>query len=157
MLSSYPSDMKAIPAEVKLPNVIFDIKSQSVDALPANPTFNSTIPINSQIYQYDSYPDAFVFFCHKTTAGATASDANSFLKLDKGDSNKVLKKHIEIKLSVPGSTIFAEEKGTTFEEATDLALEALKSQIKKFKDKRTEVEHKKREIPAEEEVVEEDF
>ncbi|AFK02124.1 ribosomal subunit interface protein [Emticicia oligotrophica DSM 17448] len=80
-----------------------------------------------------------------------------FLKLDKGDSTKIHKKHIEIKLSVPGSIIFAEEKGTTFEEATDIALEALKSQIKKFKEKKNEVEHKKREIPAEEEVVEDDF
>ncbi len=80
-----------------------------------------------------------------------------FLKLDKGDSSKVQKKHIEIKLSVPGSTIFAEEKGSTFEEATDLALEALKSQIKKFKEKKNEIEHKKREIPAEVEAVEDEF
>ncbi len=80
-----------------------------------------------------------------------------FLKLDKGDNSKVQKKHIEIKLSVPGSTIFAEEKGSTFEEATDLAMDALKSQIKKFKEKKNEIEHKKREIPAEVEAVEDDF
>jgi putative sigma-54 modulation protein len=80
-----------------------------------------------------------------------------FLKLDKGDSSKTHKKHIEIKLSVPGHIIFAEEKATTFEEATDLALEALKSQIKKFKEKKSEVEHKKREVPAEEEVVEDEY
>jgi putative sigma-54 modulation protein len=80
-----------------------------------------------------------------------------FLKLDKGENSKIHKKHIEIKLNVPGYTIFAEEKGTTFEEATDLALEALKIQIKKFKDKKNEVDHKKREIPAEEEILEDEF
>jgi putative sigma-54 modulation protein len=81
-----------------------------------------------------------------------------FLKLDKGENSKIHKKHIEVKLNVPGHIIFAEEKGSTFEEATDLALEALKAQIKKFKDKKNEVEHKKQEIvtPAEE-LVEDDF
>ena len=34
------------------------------------------------------------------------------------------------------------QKGKTFEETTDLALEALKIQIKKYKSKRQEVENK---------------
>ncbi len=81
-----------------------------------------------------------------------------FLKLDKGENSKIHKKHIEIKLNVPGHTIFAEEKATTFEEATDLALEALKTQIKKFKEKKNGVEHKKQEaVVGAEELVEEDF
>ena len=79
-----------------------------------------------------------------------------FLKLDKGDSTKTHKKHIEIKINVPGHTIFAEEKAKTFEEATDLALEALKSQIKKFKEKKSNVEHKKAESFAVVEEVEMD-
>jgi hypothetical protein len=90
MLSSYPSDTKAIPLEVKLPNTIYDIKSQSVPALPAG----ASVQIDSQIYQYDSYPDAFIFYVHKRESSATSSDANSFLKLDKqfsininGDTN----------------------------------------------------------------------
>lgn len=69
-----------------------------------------------------------------------------FLKLDKGDSSKTHKKHIEVKINVPGQTIFAQEKANTFEEATDLALEALKSQIKKFKEKKGNIEHKKAEV-----------
>ncbi len=78
-----------------------------------------------------------------------------FLKLDKGESSKVHKKLIEIKLSVPGSTIFAHEKGTTFEEAMDIALEALKTQIKKFKGKKNGIEHKKQALAVEQELEEE--
>jgi len=53
-------------------------------------------------------------------------------------------KTIILILSLLQVIIFAEEKGSTFEEATDLALEALKTQIKKFKDKKNEVEHKEK-------------
>jgi len=80
-----------------------------------------------------------------------------FLKLDKGEKSKIHKKYIEVKLNVPGHTIFVEEKGDTFEEATDLALEALKSQLKKFKDKKNTIEHKKPELEVVEETVEEDY
>jgi putative sigma-54 modulation protein len=81
-----------------------------------------------------------------------------FLKLDKGESSKVQSKQIEININVPGQTLFVKEKGKTFEEATDLAMEALKSQIKKFKEKKGNVEHKKAEmsqVEEEENVLEE--
>lgn len=85
-------------------------------------------------------------------------NAEVFLKLGKGEKSKVHKKHIEVKLNVPGQTIFVEEKGDTFEEATDLVLEVLKSQIKKFKDKKNIVEHKKPELePVTEELVEDEY
>jgi putative sigma-54 modulation protein len=60
-------------------------------------------------------------------------DGEVFLRLNKDDAkaNKVL----EIKISLPGSTLFVKEQARTFEEATDIALEALKTQIKKFKSK----------------------
>ena len=41
----------------------------------------------------------------------------------------------EIKLMVPGGTLFAKEQCKSFEEATDLAIESLKKQITKHKDK----------------------
>ncbi len=85
-------------------------------------------------------------------------NAEVFLKLGKGEKSKVHKKHIEVKLNVPGQTIFVEEKGDTFEEATDLVLEVLKSQLKKFKDKKNIVEHKKPELAAvTEELVEDEY
>ncbi len=56
-----------------------------------------------------------------------------FMRLDQGE--KVDNKVIEIKLSIPGTTIFAKENAKSFEAATDLAVEALKVQLKKYKDK----------------------
>lgn len=58
-----------------------------------------------------------------------------FLKVVKGASSKVHDKLIEIKINLPGNTLFVKELGQTFEEALDLALEALKVQLKKFKEK----------------------
>jgi putative sigma-54 modulation protein len=60
-----------------------------------------------------------------------------FLRINK-DTNTHENKVVEIKLSVPGHTLFAKEHGTSFEAATDEAMEALKSQIKKFKEKMLE-------------------
>ncbi|HWW40186.1 MULTISPECIES: ribosome hibernation-promoting factor, HPF/YfiA family [Pedobacter] len=65
-----------------------------------------------------------------------------YLKLENVDdeANKIS----EIKLIVPGGTLFAKEQCKTFEEATDLSIESLKKQITKHKDKtRTKLsEHK---------------
>jgi putative sigma-54 modulation protein len=54
-----------------------------------------------------------------------------FLKIEKSDSrdNKVT----EIKLAVPGNDLFAGKQSKSFEESTDLAIEALKRQIEKHK------------------------
>jgi putative sigma-54 modulation protein len=54
-----------------------------------------------------------------------------FLKLDKADdaANKIA----EIKMQLPGRTLFAKEQCKTFEEATDLAIESLRRQISKLK------------------------
>lgn len=56
-----------------------------------------------------------------------------YLKLEnvEDEENKIS----EIKLNVPGLTLFAKEKCKSFEEATDLAIESLKKQITKHKDK----------------------
>ncbi|TCD29150.1 ribosome-associated translation inhibitor RaiA [Pedobacter psychrodurus] len=65
-----------------------------------------------------------------------------YLKLENVDNeaNKIS----EIKLIVPGGTLFAKEQCKSFEEATDLAIESLRKQITKHKDKtRTKLsEHK---------------
>lgn len=61
-------------------------------------------------------------------------DGEVFLRLNnEGVENKT----VEIKLNVPGSQFFAKEQARTFEAATDLATEALKAQLKKFKTKVT--------------------
>jgi putative sigma-54 modulation protein len=60
-----------------------------------------------------------------------------FLRLNK-DTASHENKVVEIKLTVPGHTLFAKENSTSFEAAADEAMEALKSQIKKFKEKTLE-------------------
>lgn len=54
-----------------------------------------------------------------------------FLKLDNAvdNSNKIA----EIKLHLPGKTLFAKEQCKTFEEATDLSVESLRRQLSKLK------------------------
>jgi putative sigma-54 modulation protein len=56
-----------------------------------------------------------------------------YLKLDK-DENKE-NKIIEIKVNIPGNQLFVKERSKTFEAATDQAVETLKRQLKKIKDK----------------------
>jgi len=57
-------------------------------------------------------------------------DGEVFLRLNnEGIENKT----VEIKLKVPGNQLFAKEQAKSFEEATDLATEALRAQLKKFK------------------------
>jgi hypothetical protein len=77
MISSYPSDIQSIPPEVKLPNLIYEIKTQPISVAINN---GAEGLINSAIYQYDSYPDAFVVFAHKRMSAQVASDADVFLK-----------------------------------------------------------------------------
>ncbi|WP_245625906.1 ribosome hibernation-promoting factor, HPF/YfiA family [Marinifilum fragile] len=56
------------------------------------------------------------------------------LNVDKA-SNKE-NKVVEVKMQVPGSELFAKKQSKTFEEATDLVADALRSQILKYKEKR---------------------
>ena len=57
-----------------------------------------------------------------------------YLKLEnvEDEANKIA----EIKVLLPGNQIFAKEKCKTFEEATDLAVESLRKQIEKHKQKK---------------------
>ena len=57
-----------------------------------------------------------------------------FLKL--GNPSEPENKVAEIKLSIPGKDLFAKKQCKSFEEATDLAVEALRRQVKKHKEKR---------------------
>jgi putative sigma-54 modulation protein len=44
-------------------------------------------------------------------------------------------KFVDIKLNVPGSQLFATGKATSFEAAVDIAVEGLKKQVTKYKEK----------------------
>ena len=56
-----------------------------------------------------------------------------FLRVEKSESRD--NKLVEIKLIVPGNDLFASKRATTFEEAADEAIDALRRQVKKLKEK----------------------
>ena len=60
-------------------------------------------------------------------------DGEVYMRLDK--DNNMENKIIEIKLNIPRNQLFAKERAKSFEAASDLAVEALKKQIIKHKDK----------------------
>jgi len=59
--------------------------------------------------------------------------AEVFLRLDKKADRE--NKLVEIKLDVKGQSVFAKKQCKTFEEATDLSIDALKRQLVKRKEK----------------------
>ena len=59
--------------------------------------------------------------------------AEIFLRLDKESTRE--NKLVEIKLDVKGHQVFAKKQCKTFEEATDLSIDALRRQLVKRKEK----------------------
>ncbi len=60
-------------------------------------------------------------------------DGEVFLKIENDESR--VNKIIEIKLNIPGDQLFAKVRARSFEIGADEATEALRRQIKKFKEK----------------------
>lgn len=77
--------------------------------------------INSKVKKLDLFVDNII-------AGEV------FLRIDKDSNNG--NKIAEIKLRVPGKELFAKKQCKSFEAATDLACEALRRQVRKYKTKR---------------------
>jgi len=59
--------------------------------------------------------------------------AEVFLRLEKGESQE--NKISEIKLNVPGKDLFAKKVGKSFEASVDDSVEALRRQLRKYKEK----------------------
>ena len=76
--------------------------------------------INNKVSKLDQFFDKII-------------EGEVFLKLDKADDHK--NKVAEIKLNVPGGELFVKKQSKSFEEATDVAVEALRRQVKKYKEK----------------------
>ena len=93
------------------------------------------VNISSLHFKTDSKLEGFIEKkLNKLTSrydGVLGSDV--ILKLDKSDSHE--NKIAEIKLSLKGMELFAKKQSKTFEEATDMAVDALKKQIEKHKER----------------------
>ncbi len=63
-------------------------------------------------------------------------DSEVILRLDKASDNT--NKIAEVILKLNGSEVFAKKQCATFEEATDACVDALKTQLKKYKEKKAE-------------------
>lgn len=69
-----------------------------------------------------------------TQFGEDIVNAEVYLRLDKDQERE--NKISEIKLDLPGGPLFSKRQSKTFEEATDDAVDALKKQITKHKQKK---------------------
>ncbi len=69
-----------------------------------------------------------------TLFGEEIVNAEVYLRLDKDQERE--NKISEIKLELPGGPLFARKQSKSFEEATDEAMDALKKQIAKHKEKK---------------------
>ncbi|HSI90102.1 MAG TPA: ribosome-associated translation inhibitor RaiA [Adhaeribacter sp.] len=61
------------------------------------------------------------------------TEGEVYLRLNNKDG--IENKTVEVKLFVPGATLFAKEEAASFETATDQALAALTTQVKRHKEK----------------------
>jgi putative sigma-54 modulation protein len=91
--------------------------------------------INSVHFKTDSKLEDFiqekVAKLTNTYENIVGSDVTLKVENTSNEENKVA----EIRLAVPGNDLFAKKQAKTFEEATDSALNALRKQLKKHKDK----------------------
>ncbi|MCF8357795.1 MAG: ribosome-associated translation inhibitor RaiA [Prolixibacteraceae bacterium] len=77
--------------------------------------------VNKKVSKLDTYFDNII-------------SAEVILKIVKPETSK--NKEVEIKLSIPTTDyLFAKKQADTFEEATDMAVEAIRKQLRKFKEK----------------------
>src|SRR6056297_3470569 len=94
--------------DIKIHSVHFDADSKLVDF------------VEKKVSKLDQFYDNII-------------GAEVFLRLEKDQSpeNKIS----EIKLQIPGSDLFAKKQTDTFEESTDIAVNALRKQLTKRKEK----------------------
>lgn len=62
-----------------------------------------------------------------------------FLKVQKTSEKE--NKQTEIKINIPGSELIVKKENKTFEEGTSVAVESMKRQLKRSKEKERELQH----------------
>ena len=89
--------------------------------------------VNIQTVKFDADKRLVEFVEHKLAKMERSTGADVELKLDKDfdKGNKVA----TVTLHMPGSDLVSEQRAKTFEEAIDLAMDALKRQNEKLKER----------------------
>ena len=93
------------------------------------------IRINAVRFDADSKLEQFVEKKVKKLAHYFDDIINAEVYLRLENTTDLENKVVEIRLDVPGSDLFARKQSKTFEESTDNAIDALKQQILKHKEK----------------------
>ena len=94
--------------KIKIHSIHFDADTKLVDF------------IHDKIEKLDLFYDGII-------------EGEVYLRLDKASNHE--NKVTEIKLRLPGNDLFAKRQRKSFEEATDTAVEALRRQVRKYKEK----------------------
>ena len=93
--------------------------------------------LQTQTVHVDPAPELIDFIQRKVDKLETfydrIIDGEVFLKLESGEA--IEDKIVEIKINIPGHQLFAKEQSGSFEAAADTAVEALRRQLKKHKEK----------------------
>ncbi len=93
--------------------------------------------LQMQSLHFDADTKLLAFIQKKTekldTIFGRIIDGEVILRLEKSENKE--NKIFELRVNVPGNQLFVKEKASTFEAATDLALETMKSQLRKHKGK----------------------
>ncbi|MBU1014587.1 MAG: ribosome-associated translation inhibitor RaiA [Bacteroidetes bacterium] len=93
------------------------------------------VSINSVHFKTDKKLDLFITEKLNKLATIHTDLIGSDVMLKLANTDNPDNKIIEIRLLIKGNDIFAKKQSKSFEEATDLAIDALKKQLKKHKEK----------------------
>ena len=93
------------------------------------------LKINSVHFKTDKKLDDFISEKLDKLAGLHDGIIGSEVTLRVDNSDTLDNKIAEIKLQVPGNDLFARKQSKSFEEAADTAVEALRRQLTKHKEK----------------------
>jgi putative sigma-54 modulation protein len=96
---------------------------------------NMKVSINAVKFKADKKLEDFITEKVQKLSGNYNGVIGSEVTLKLENTDKLENKVSEIRLMIPGNDLFAKKTSKTFEEATDQALDALKKQLIKHKEK----------------------
>lgn len=94
------------------------------------------VKINAVHFKTDKKLEEFIKEKVEKLTSTYENVIGSDVTLKVANNNDSINKVAEIRLSIPGNDLYAKKQCKTFEEATDSAIDALKKQLTKYKDKR---------------------